>query len=70
MEGGQLFCITEGKGPHECPSYCHQHLFSLGVVAVLMLIHPFPALSDIIVDTKQDEDKSNFIFLLGVGIYG
>ena len=35
-----------------------------------MLIHPYHALYDVIVGTKQDEDKFNFIFLLGDGIYG
>ena len=60
LEGGQLFCLTEVKGPHEWPGYCHQHLFSLDIVAVLMLIHTCRALSGVIVDTKQDEDKSNF----------
>ena len=68
LEGGQLFCLTEVRFPHEWPGYCHQHLFSLEVVAVLMLINPCHALSDTIVDTNQDEDKSNFIFLLGAEI--
>ena len=70
MEGGQLFCLTEGKGPYECPGYCLQHLFYLEVVTVLMTIHPCRALSDVIFDTNKDEDKSNFIFLLVDGIYG
>ena len=30
---------------------------------VLMLIHRFNVLFDVIVDTKQDEDKSNFFSL-------
>ena len=68
MEGGQLFCPTEGKGPHEGQGYCHHNYFSLEVVAVLMLINPCHDLYDVIVDTEQDEDKSNFIFLLGYGI--
>ena len=42
--------------------------FSLGVVAVLMLIYPCRALSGVIVGTDQDEDKSNFILLLGAGM--
>ena len=33
--------------------------FSLGVVAVLILIHTCRALSGVIVGTEQDEDKSN-----------
>ena len=70
MEGGQLFCLTEGKVPHQWPGHYCQHLFSLEVVVVLMLIHPCHALSDVIVDTKQDEDNSNLLFLLGSGIYG
>ena len=45
LEGGQLFCLTEVRFPHEWPGYCHQHLFSLEVVAVLMLINPCHALS-------------------------
>ena len=45
------------------------HIFSLGVVAVLMLIRPCRALSIVIVGTEQDEDKSNFIFLIESGIY-
>ena len=68
MEGGQLFCLTEAKGTHEWPVYCRQSLFSLEVVAVLMLIHPCRDLSGVIVGTEQYEDKSNFIFLLGDGI--
>ena len=39
-----------------------------GVVAVLMAIHPYRALSDEIFDTEKDEDKYNLIFLLGAGI--
>ena len=35
-----------------------------------MPIHPFRALYDVIVYTEQYEDKYNFIFLLGAGIYG
>ena len=35
-----------------------------------MLIHTFHVLSDVIVNTKQDEEKSNFIFLLGSEISG
>ena len=33
-----------------------------------MLIRPCDDLSGVIVDTKQDEDNSNFIFPLGAGI--
>ena len=68
MEDGKLFCLNEGKCPHEWPGYCHQHLFSLEVVAVLMLIHPCCALYGVIVGTKQDEDKSNFLFLVVSGM--
>ena len=68
MEGSQLFFPTEGIGPQEGSGYCHQHYFSLEVVAVLMLIHPCHAMSGVIVDTEQDKDKSNFIFILGAGI--
>ena len=52
MEGGQLFCLTNGKGPHEWPVYCNQQILFLEVVAVLMLVHPFNSLSDVIVYTK------------------
>ena len=34
-----------------------------------MLIRPCHAIYGVIVDTKQDEDKSNFIFLLGAGLF-
>ena len=34
-----------------------------------MLIHPYHALSGVILDTDQDKDKSNFLFLLEAGIY-
>ena len=67
LEGGQLFCLTEGKGPHEWPGYCRQYLFSLGVVTVLMLIHTFQFLPNLIVDTDQDEDKSNLFFFSDLG---
>ena len=67
LEGGQLFFLNEGKGTHEWPGYCHQYFSFLEVVAVMILIHPCHALSDVIVDTKQDEDKFKFIFLLGSG---
>ena len=36
----------------------------------MVLIHPYCALSGVIVGTKQDEDKSNSIFLIGAGISG
>ena len=35
-----------------------------------MLINPCRALSDLIVDKNQDEDKFNVLFILGSGIYG
>ena len=70
LEGGQLFFLNEGRGTHEWPGYCYQHFFSLEVVAVLVLIHPCHDLSGVIVDTKQDEDKYNFIFLIGAGMSG
>ena len=70
MEGSQLFFLTEGKSSHEWPGYFHQRLFYLDIVAVLMPIYSCRALSDVIVDTNQDEDKPNFIFLLGSGISG
>ena len=70
LEGSQLFCLTEGKFSHEWRGYCHQHLFSLEVVTVKMLIHNCRALSGVIVGTDQDEDKSNFLFLIGDGISG
>ena len=44
--------------------------FYFEFLAVLVLIHPCRALSGAIVDTEQDEDKFNFIFLLGSGISG
>ena len=70
MDFGKLFCPTEGKGTHEWPGFCCRYLFSFEVVAVLMLIYTFHALSDVIFDTEQDEDKSYFIFLLEAGISG
>ena len=70
LEGGQLVCMTKGKCNHECPGYCHQNLFYLEVVAVLVLIHPYLALSGVIVGINQDDDKSNFIFLIGAGMSG
>ena len=36
---------------------------------VIILIHPWHALSGLIFDTEEDEDKSNVISLLGDGIY-
>ena len=36
----------------------------------MMLIHPCPALSGVIVGTNQYEDKSNFIFLVGAEMSG
>ena len=68
MEGGQSFFLTEGKVPHKWPGYCHQHFFSLVVVTVLMLIHTCRALSCVSVGTEQDEDRSNFLLILGAGI--
>ena len=70
LEGGKLFCLTEGKGPHELPGYCRQHLFSLEVVEVLMLIHTCCALSGVNIGTDQDEYKSNLLFLIGSGMFG
>ena len=68
MEGGQLFFLTEGKGTHEWPDYCHQYFFSLDVVAVMMMIHTCGAISGVIFGTKQDEYKSNSIFIQGTEI--
>ena len=70
LKGGKLSCLTEGKCTHEWTGYCNQNLLSLEVVAVLMLIHPCSALSGGIVDTKRDEYKSNFIFIIGAGMSG
>ena len=64
LEGGQLFFLTEVKCPHELLAYFHQRLFSLGVVVDLMLIHHFWVMSGVIFGTEQDEEKSNFIFLI------
>ena len=69
MEDGKLFCLNEGKCPHEWPGYCRQHLFSLEVVVVLIPIHPFRAISGVIVDTYEDKEKSSF-FLIVAGISG
>ena len=33
-----------------------------------MLILPFHDLSGVIIDTEQDKDKSNLLFILGDGI--
>ena len=68
MKGGQVFCLNECKVTHEWTGYFHQHFFSLGVVAVLMLIHLCRALSGVISGNDQDEDKSNFTFPLEFGI--
>ena len=70
LEGGQFFCPAEGKGTHYGTGYFHQYYFYLYVVVVLMLINTCHDLSGVIVDTKQDEDNYNFIFLLGAGISG
>ena len=35
-----------------------------------MMIHPFRVLYSVNVGTEQDEYKSNFIFLIGVGMSG
>ena len=48
----------------------HQYCLYFEFVAVLVLIHPCYDLSGAIFDTGQDEDKANFIFLLGSGISG
>ena len=37
-------------------------------MVIFMLIRPCRALSGVIVVTDQDEDKSNFLFILGAGI--
>ena len=37
---------------------------------VLMLIHTFRSLSGVIVDTNQNEDNSNFLFLIGAEMSG
>ena len=68
LEGGKLLCQTEGKSNHDCSGYCRQYLFSFEVVLVLIMIHPCRALSGVTVGTKKDEDKSNFIFLIGSGM--
>ena len=52
LEDGQLFFLTEGKGPHEWPSYCHQHFSYLELVAVLILVHPCHDLSGVIVGSE------------------
>ena len=70
LEGGQLFFLTEDKFPHWWPGYCHRHLFSLEVVAVLMMVHPFSDLSSVTFGTEKYEYKSNFLFLIGAGISG
>ena len=62
--------LTEDKGCHERPGYFHQRYLYMEVVAVLILIHIIHYLSSVIVDTDQVEDRSNFIFLLGDGIFG
>ena len=68
LEGGQLFFLTKGKGPHEGTGYFHQHYVSLDVVMVLRLIHTCRDLSGVIFDNDQYEDTSNIIFLLRAGI--
>ena len=64
------FSLTEGKCPHEWPGYCHQNFFSLEVVEVLMLIHPFHALYVVIFGTKQYGDKYNSLLLIEAGMSG
>ena len=44
------------------------NIFSLEVVVVLMLMNPCRALFGVIVGTEKDEEKSNFIFLIGYGM--
>ena len=34
----------------------------------MILIHPCHAIYGVIVDTKQDEDNPNFLFILGAGV--
>ena len=70
LEGGQLFCPTEVKVTNEWTGFCYQHIFSLEVVAILMIIYPCNDMSSVIFDTNQDEDKSNFLFLPGDGVSG
>ena len=70
LEGGQLFCPTEGKGPHQGPGYYYHHCFSLEVVMFLILVHRCRALSGFIVDTKKNEEKSNFLFVIRAGGFG
>ena len=65
----KYFFLDEGKGPHEELGYCNQDYFYLEVLAVIVLIHTCHALSGLIFDTEQDEDKSNLLFLLGDEIY-
>ena len=67
LEDGQIFCLTEGKSPHEGPCYFHQHYFSLEVPEFLILINLFFALSGVIVYTNQDEDNTNIIFFQELG---
>ena len=62
--------MTEGKVPYERPIYRRQHLFSLEVLVFLMLIHTFRSLSGVIFDTNQNEDNSNFLFLIGAEMSG
>ena len=69
LKGGQFFCLTEGKGHHDWTGHCRQHFFSLEVVVVLIPIHPFRAISGVIVDTNEDKEKSSF-FLIVAGISG
>ena len=70
LEGGQLFCITEIKGPHEWPGHCYEHLFTLEVVTVMMLINPCCALSGDIFGTEKAEENSNFVILVESGMSG
>ena len=49
---------------------CCHNWFYYEFVVVLVLFHPCRALYIFIVDTKKDENKSNFIFPIGSGIYG
>ena len=69
LEGGQFCCLTQGKGPHEGPGYCHKQYFSLEFSVVIIMVHPCHDLSGFIVYTDQYEDKSDLIFILEAGIY-
>ena len=68
MKGGQLFFELKIKVTMRGHVIVININFYLEVVVVQILIYPCHALSDVIVDTEQDEEKSNLIFVLGTGI--